>query len=692
MFPNFSLIYDFKTKILPFNYLLMQSSLPHKTPLLYRADIDGLRTVAVFSVVGFHAFPDWIKGGYVGVDVFFVISGFLISTILLKSLKRGDFSFLEFYSRRIKRIFPAMLLVMIVSLIFGWFILLADEYQQLGKHIAGGASFVSNFVLWNESGYFDPAAASKPLLHLWSLGIEEQFYIIWPLFLYLGWHLRFNILSIMLIIAIASFATNLVTISSNPVSAFYSPLSRFWELLMGGMLAFFTIRHSRFLPNHDNLKSLLGFLMITISLFTLNHNSAFPGYWALLPTIGAVLILSSDQETWLNRTFLAHPIMVWFGIISYPLYLWHWPLLSIAYIVEGRIPTRGIRVVAVLCSIALAWLTYRYLEKKIRFRNQGMITGLLILLSLTTMTIGILAWQETIKPRLNDKQLEKIVTAVEDWDYPPRSFEVFKYEDQNFYSKLTTREKVLFLGDSYMEHYGPRIEKLLSGKPKESKSVIFATTGGCLPIPHVFEDKHPECQPRLNAARNLALGHDIDTVVIGANWWSYFVKQVQNEGEFDREYYFQLNGAKEYFKGGNGVDLSLDALAEFLEFLASSKKVYLILNSPVSPTLSPKNFYDGSRFGQLRYKPKTDLLKSEFDKDYEPLKKKLVSIGKRAGVTIIDPLEYLCTEGICPGIMPDGTPIYKDGGHIRPFFSRNYCDFIDSTVGIEGRLSSRWNH
>jgi peptidoglycan/LPS O-acetylase OafA/YrhL len=147
----------------------------------YRPDIDGLRAIAVLSVVAFHAFPEWITGGFIGVDIFFVISGYLISTILFENLEKGCFSFVDFYSRRIRRIFPALLLVLTSCYLAGWFTLLADEYMQLGKHMAGGASFLSNFFLWNESGYFDNIADTKPLLHLWSLGIEEQFYIFWPL-------------------------------------------------------------------------------------------------------------------------------------------------------------------------------------------------------------------------------------------------------------------------------------------------------------------------------------------------------------------------------------------------------------------------------------------------------------------------------------------------------------------------------
>lgn len=184
----------------------------HLTHPKYRPDIDGLRAIAILSVIGFHAFPFLVQGGFIGVDIFFVISGFLISTIIFGSLERGNFSFVEFYIRRINRIFPALLLVLITCFAFGWFVLLSDEYKQLGKHIAGGAGFISNFIFWNESGYFDNVAEAKPLLHLWSLGVEEQFYIIWPLLLWLAWKRHLNLLSIAIIVAVISFALNIYEI------------------------------------------------------------------------------------------------------------------------------------------------------------------------------------------------------------------------------------------------------------------------------------------------------------------------------------------------------------------------------------------------------------------------------------------------------------------------------------------------
>jgi len=195
----------------------LQSNLSHPK---YRPDIDGLRALAVLSVVAFHAFPNGVQGGFIGVDIFFVISGYLISTIIFQNLEKGTFSFTEFYIRRIKRIFPTLILVLVSSYAFGWFALFADEYKQLGKHIAAGAGFVSNLILWSETGYFDTSAETKPLLHLWSLGIEEQFYIVWPLLLWFAWGRNLNLLTITIVAAFASFCLNLNGVLTDSVATF----------------------------------------------------------------------------------------------------------------------------------------------------------------------------------------------------------------------------------------------------------------------------------------------------------------------------------------------------------------------------------------------------------------------------------------------------------------------------------------
>ena len=339
----------------------------------YRSDIDGLRAFAVLSVVLFHAFPEFITGGFIGVDVFFVISGFLISTIIFEKLEQDSFSFIDFYARRVRRIFPALILVLVTSFILGWCILFVSEYKQLGKHIAGGAGFIANLILWSESGYFDNLADTKPLLHLWSLGIEEQFYIVWPPILWAAWRFRASCLPIILVIGLASFAFNLYGIAIDPVATFYSPLTRFWELLIGSLLAYATVFHARY-PRlalnsiaQANTLSWLGCALFIAGLLLINKDSGFPGAWALLPTVGAALMIKAGPIAWFNKVVLGNSVLVWFGLISYPLYLWHWPLLSFARILSSSVPELEIRIGVIALSILLSWLTYRFIEKPIRF-------------------------------------------------------------------------------------------------------------------------------------------------------------------------------------------------------------------------------------------------------------------------------------------------------------------------------------
>jgi len=355
----------------------------------YRADIDGLRAVAVLSVVAYHAFPAWVGGGLVGVDIFFVISGFLISTILFGNLQNNSFSFLEFYKRRIRRIFPALIVVCSASIIVGWFWLLPDEYQQLGKHIIGGSAFVSNFMFLGESGYFDNAADTKPLLHLWSLGVEEQFYIVWPLLLWYAWKRNWSWTTITIPVLAISFILNVATAHRHPDADFYSPITRFWELLIGALLADpnlnLIISNTRkrldhfaavLLPskvsvtsghNIREFKSLFGVFLIGISLVTIDREHLYPFTWALLPTLGAAFIIVSSTHAWFNRKVLASRVLVWFGLISYPLYLWHWPLFSFVTIIEAGTPSLGVRIAVVILSILLAWLTYIIIEKPVRY-------------------------------------------------------------------------------------------------------------------------------------------------------------------------------------------------------------------------------------------------------------------------------------------------------------------------------------
>jgi len=340
----------------------------------YRPDIDGLRAIAVLFVVFYHGFPNKLPGGFVGVDIFFVISGFLISSILFASFKEHDFSFSEFYARRIQRIFPSLILVLVFCVIFGWFVLLFDEYKQIGLHVASGSSFISNFIFWHESGYFDGAAETKPLLHLWSLGIEEQFYIFWPVLLWAAWHKNIKFIYLTATTFFLSFFINLYLVQVDVIADFYSPASRAWELLAGGLLALYMerqlIRDTRTSDFKSNAYSLLGFMLIVLSIIVIDKKFMFPGLWALFPVVGTVLIILASPDCYFNKFLLSNKILVWFGLISYPLYLWHWPLLSFARILSDQKPSYLLSLALILVSILFAWITYRYIERPIRFGRQ----------------------------------------------------------------------------------------------------------------------------------------------------------------------------------------------------------------------------------------------------------------------------------------------------------------------------------
>jgi len=334
----------------------------------YRPDIDGLRAVSILLVVGYHAQPSLVPGGFIGVDIFFVISGFLITRIILSQVKTNTFSFMEFYARRIRRIFPALIVVLAVTYLIGWFVLLPDGFSMLGESIAAGVAFVSNLFQLGQAGYFAPDATENPLLHLWSLGIEEQFYIFWPPALLIMFGSKRHRIW-MAAIAAASFGVSLMIFFGYKDWSFYSPISRAWELLAGGIVANYysdsSKREKGRLTQLENLLAMVGIAAIILAAMTLNKESLFPGLYALLPVLGAVLIILSPNS-WMNRTLLSNQQMVLIGLISYPLYLWHWPLLSYLGIVRNGNPNVIEIWAAILVATVLSWLTFRFVEIPLR--------------------------------------------------------------------------------------------------------------------------------------------------------------------------------------------------------------------------------------------------------------------------------------------------------------------------------------
>ncbi|MBQ4568188.1 MAG: acyltransferase [Desulfovibrio sp.] len=366
----------------------------------YRPDIDGLRALAVLLVVGYHAFPGKIQGGFIGVDIFFVISGYLITSLLIDDTINNRFSIITFYNRRIRRLLPALITVLIAILIFGYFALLPIELKNLGKHIFGGSFYISNFILWNESGYFDIEATLKPLLHLWSLGVEEQFYIFFPFVIFICTKYKLRIFNLIFILCLFSFFCLCYT---DQISAFYSPISRAWELLSGASLSAIqrqkninltaTKHRSTFYKNIDNIISSLGILLICIAVFVTNSKKPWPSFLTLLPICGSLFIIASGRNALINKFFLSNRIAIFIGLISYPLYLWHWPLLSFYYIIHGDLgsQSRLLRIGIVLISFLLATVTYYFIEYKIRFKYKNKTIPISLLIILTVIGLSGIA-------------------------------------------------------------------------------------------------------------------------------------------------------------------------------------------------------------------------------------------------------------------------------------------------------------
>ena len=341
----------------------------------YRAEIDGLRAFAVLPVILFHAGFEWFSGGFVGVDVFFVISGYLITTIIISEIAEGKFSIINFYERRARRILPALFFVMAASLPFAWLWLAPADLKDFGQSIVAVSTSSSNILFWLESGYFDTATELKPLLHTWSLAIEEQYYIIFPIFLLLTWRLGIKwILILLSLIFIISLGIAHWGAFNKPSATFFLLPARGWELLIGVFCAFY-LKHNTYLKSHllNQVLSILGFSMITYSIVIFDKNTPFPSLYALVPTTGAaLLILSAVPKTLIHNLLILKPI-VGIGLISYSAYLWHYPLLSFSrHYTQGEEIANVFLILLCFMSLPIAWFSWKYVEAP--FRNRKKIT------------------------------------------------------------------------------------------------------------------------------------------------------------------------------------------------------------------------------------------------------------------------------------------------------------------------------
>ena len=494
----------------------------------YREDIDGLRGLAVLLVLIFHAWPRLLPGGFIGVDVFFVISGYLISGILLNDLQASKFSLTHFYARRVKRIFPALAMVLTLSLLLGWRYLLAGEYQSLGRQTAGAAGFVPNLLALQDNGYFDPAAASKPLMHLWSLGIEEQFYLAWPLLLALAFRWSRGPAVLIAGLAAASLVACLAITPSNANEAFFSPFTRCWELLAGASLALFRPWTWAGFRSHAAL-GWSGLAIIVASALVVRDGQAFPGWRAGLPVLGAAAVVASNSDGQGYGRWLGGRFWVGLGLISYPLYLYHWPALFFLHRLWTG-PAWASEPLALLGAVLAAWLTWRGIERPMRAPGwESVKVGLLALVVAFLAGAGL--WvqaQGGFDRRPINLRISRAVSWA-DWKrwyrvgdclleigQGPSSFKAACLEPAA--NGADVRPLVLLWGDSYA---AALYQGLLNDPFKARYRLAQFTMNGCLPALGLASLSGSHCPEVNSAVLGLLKRHRPRLLVVAANWNHY---------------------------------------------------------------------------------------------------------------------------------------------------------------------------
>lgn len=622
----------------------------------YRPAVDGLRGIAVLAVLGFHAFTEYVPGGFVGVDVFFVVSGYLITSIILGDLQRGAFSFARFYARRIRRLFPTLTLVLVASLGLGWLVLLPDEFTLLGKHTAAAALFVANVAFWRETGYFDVAAEFKPLLHLWSLGVEEQFYLLWPVLLVALWKRTSLLLVTLWGLVLVSLGLSASLASAAPDAGFYSPFSRFWELGFGCLLAV----QKQTTPNASPTKPpqhltwgdlipAAGLIMIVTSMFAFDHSTPFPSWRALLPAVGTLLVLAAPEEAWFQRRVLGGPVLVYVGLISYALYLWHWPLLSFANILYAGLPPASVRWTVLLSSIALAALTYHLLEVPIRRRRQFRINAGLVAAAAVACLSGLAVYTTAGFPERFEVDLQAL-------RHGPRIDALCRSqlgEDLRINYCRTTHARppdILVLGDSKAQAIYEAIAPLFASE----HAVMLLGRGGCPPLLNVgmrgFDPNEQECPETWRALVNYVQRARPEVIVLVGSG-SFLMTRPEIELRSTSSHSQQ--NKKETFKHG---------LRELMTELTQASRVIHVTETPIFPS-SPSCMLRPVRLPSTNCE--LDLDRSLVESDMSDYNEALAELQRTLpAVLFVNAVDILCTTSECSQ-WPAGSPLlYSDHIHL----------------------------
>jgi len=631
----------------------------------YRPDVDGLRAIAVLLVVAYHAFPRWAPGGFIGVDIFFVISGFLITRIIADQRDNRRFRFIDFYSRRARRILPVYVVMTAVVAVAAAVILLPRDLQMFGGALAASSLFLTNAWFANTVVYFEPASRNAPLLHLWSLAVEEQFYLVWPLLiagLSLPWVRRLRPVLLLALAALSLILAEQLIGRGATRDAFYYLPGRAWEFLVGGVLAL------RVLPAPASRWSadaavLAGLLLIAGGFLMLNDASAFPGLGAVAPCVGAALILWSGLgEPPAAAALLRAPPVVGLGRVSYSFYLWHWPPLVLAGLIlqQPLPPLLSAGLVALALGIAI--LSWRFVEQPWRAaKGRWSHAGLAVLIAVVLVGAGAAAYVTHGLPGRIPPGL-----VLEDTDISPMRSTCFlgwtpQIEPPTacVYGDLDAPAKVLVWGDSHADAITPGVLAWTQGK---GLRVAQATRAGCPPLTGVAVltdglNRDPNCA-RFDSKvlARLASDPSITLVILSARWPLY-MNAAPPMGGYDPPMSLISDG------GTTGLAAALDHTLGAIEASGSKARVLVIGPIPELPVSPPDCVAQASRFGldlaHCQQAPNADTLARA-----DPAIRAIQQVTARhPDVRVVLPSRDLCSGGSC-GAVEDGDILYFDSDHL----------------------------
>ncbi len=627
----------------------------------YRAEIDGLRALAVLPVILFHAGFKWFSGGFVGVDVFFVISGYLITTIIISDLAEGKFSIVNFYERRARRILPALFFVMVVCLPFAILLLAPSDLKDFGQSLVSTATFSSNILFWWERGYFGTALELKPLLHTWSLAVEEQYYIIFPLFLTLSWKFGIRKITIFLMLiflislSLAHFTSIYGIFDRIITGSFYLIPTRAWELLLGVFIAIYFYHFKvTSLTRFNQFFSLLGLCMVTYSVISFDSNTPFPSLYTLVPTLGTGLIIISAQKNTIVNEMLSFKPLVFIGLLSYSAYLWHQPIFAFARHKLSHDISDQIFFLLIAISLFLAFISWRWVEKPFRNRNKisrkGIFTfsavGILIFVilgSILSLSNGLLYRYEKVEQKIYKEFME--LGSVN-----PVNMSLANLKD---FDKNDTRKKLLVIGDSYAEDLVNAIkESDLDSQYQLSTYRIPANCGVLFIERDIIEEFQPlSCSQRpnfFNESKLESLLIEADHIWVESSW----------------------------------LDWQIDFLPKSLMRLQEINSDLVLFGSKKFQITSASEYKNNYGLEGINEE-------FEISNRQKSLTAELESIAKRINIKFVDPMYVICeSKKVCKHSFDNKGIISVDGGHLTPYGARHFGYKLDQYIKSEEFLNN----